>query len=208
VGCRFPLQAAAAAAPAPSQPATLPLPLHILLCSGSAATLPTTSSWGGMVDAAGTTLLALTDRVAAMVMSRRFAQQFFPLATARLRPTAVLGALLLSAGLGSLGVLSLISPGLASSTYGLPAGGVADSWVSATGLRDLGLAVSTLVLLRHAPDAISYYLWGVLVIPAGDAAIVVYSGGGSGVALPHLVGVVAVATLLLSCVHAGAHKSL
>ena len=108
------------------------------------------------MDAAGTTLLALTDRVVALVMSRRFAQQFFPLATARLRPTAVLGALLLSAGLGSLGVLSLTTPRLASSTYGLPAGGVADAWVSATGLRDLGLAVSMLVLLRHAPDAISY----------------------------------------------------
>ena len=142
-----------------------------------------------------------------------------PPATARLRAPTLLGALLLSFGLATLGFLSFALPALAADSYGMPmpiaatmAGGAAGGgtaggggaggasargWVGATGLRDFAIAVCILrTLYCGVPSALPVILPGVMLVAAGDVVIAAACGEGLWPAgAPHLGGVVAVGVL-------------
>lgn len=162
------------------------------------------------------TLLDGTDQIAALIAPLGL-MQLFPEASARLRPTAVVGASALALGLGCLGVMSLLAPVTASMAYGLPIsagsgggrGGGGGGWVGVAGLRDLGIGIGTLGLLRSkAPGpALGGFLPGVLLIPAGDIALAaVHGDGGWATVLPHVAGVVAVGILMVAVAVGPTHR--
>eukprot|EP01052_Picozoa_sp_SAG31_P003589 SAG31_NODE_140_length_22731_cov_10.941410_13_plen_157_part_00 len=136
--------------------------------------------------------LDLTDRIAALLSPAPTNQN--------LRPTAILGTVCLALGLGALGLLSLCAPDLAAEAYGITAPlGPGQGWVRAAGLRDFGFAVAALCILRGSPESLPAFLPGVLLIPAGDIAIVCAHGNvGWQALLPHVAGVFAVGVLLVS----------
>ena len=116
----------------------------------------------------------------------------------KLRPLTVIGSCCLSFGLIALGVLSTLAPAFAAVTYGMPIGtGASEAgWVTATGMRDFGLGLSALLLLRERPAALPPFLVGVVLIPLADVAVTAAYGGGLLAAAPHVGGVVAVGVLL------------
>ena len=115
-----------------------------------------------------------------------------------LRPLTVIGAVALSAGLIILGILSTITPAFAATTYGMPITSASEAgWVTATGMRDFGIGLSALLLLRECPAALPSFLVGVVLIPLADVAITAAYGGGLLAAAPHLGGVIAVGVLLI-----------
>ena len=116
-----------------------------------------------------------------------------------LRPLTVIGAVALSAGLIILGILSTLAPAFAATTYGVPIASATEAgWVTATGMRDFGIGVSSLLLLRECPAALPSFLVGVLLIPLADVAITAAYGGGLLAAAPHFGGVIAVGVLLIA----------
>ena len=116
-----------------------------------------------------------------------------------LRPLTVIGTVALSAGLIILGILSTITPAFAATTYGLPIASATEAgWVTATGMRDFGIGLSSLLLLRECPAALPSFLVGVVLIPLADVAVTAtYGGGGLLAAAPHFGGVIAVGVLLI-----------
>ena len=113
-----------------------------------------------------------------------------------LRPLTVVGAVALSAGLIILGILSTLAPAFAATTYGMPSSEA--GWVTATGMRDFGIGLSALLLLRNQPAALPSFLVGVLLIPLADVAITAAYGDGLLAAAPHFGGVIAVGVLLIA----------
>ena len=115
-----------------------------------------------------------------------------------LRPLTVIGSVALSAGLIILGILSTLSPAFAATTYGMPIATSSEAgWVTATGMRDFGIGLSSLLLLRECPAALPSFLVGVLLIPLADVAVTAAYGGGLLAAAPHFGGVIAVGVLLI-----------
>jgi hypothetical protein len=108
----------------------------------------------------------------------------------------VLGTLALGLGLLGLAVHAAISPALAAQGYGVPVTGDALPWVTAAGLRDGALALSTLAILRWQPRALPPLLVGVLVVPVGDVALAALHGGAALAVAPHALGTVGVGVLL------------
>eukprot|EP00808_Paulinella_micropora_P029735 g16012.t1 len=90
----------------------------------------------------------------------------------------VVGAHLLGLGLLALGVLCVVDAVLAADMFGIPLSSPADvSWVLVAGLRDLslGLIVCSLYFSPHRA-ALRAVLPGLLVVPIGDAALVLHNG--------------------------------
>ena len=112
-----------------------------------------------------------------------------------LRPLTVIGSVALSAGLIILGILSTLAPAFAATTYGMPSSEA--GWVTATGMRDFGIGLSALLLLRECPAALPSFLVGVVLIPLADVAVTAAYGGGLLAAAPHFGGVIAVGVLLI-----------
>ena len=116
-----------------------------------------------------------------------------------MRPLTVIGAVALSAGLIMLGILSSLAPAFAATTYGMKITSATEAgWVTATGMRDFGIGLSSLLLLRNQPAALPSFLVGVLLIPLADVAITAAYGGGLLAAAPHFGGVIAVGVLLIA----------
>ena len=103
------------------------------------------------------------------------------------------GLVVLVVGLTALGVNAFFAPEGAADGYGIAAG--APGWISATGLRDVSLAVAVLGVWRAHPIALRPLLLGVLVVPLGDVAVVLLAGSPLPAIAPHAIGAVGVAVL-------------
>ena len=99
-------------------------------------------------------------------------------------------------GLIGLGLHAALMPGLASLSYGMPT--LEPGWVAATGLRDVALGVMTFTLWFKRPDALRWFLPGLLLVPLGDIVLVLMHGGGLLSTLPHALGVGYIAALLFA----------
>ena len=119
----------------------------------------------------------------------------------------VMGIALLGLALGT-----WFSPTSSSQTYGVPAAPAAHPWVQATGLRDGILGLFTLYLaaspmLGRTIRSVIPFLGFMLLLPIGDVLIVLTSGGSWSMALPHLLGTVAILILIGICVGSEAQAS-
>jgi hypothetical protein len=106
--------------------------------------------------------------------------------------TGLTGVLLLF-----LGLHCFVVPELAAQGYGLVAGGHADPWMQATGMRDVALGVGVLGVLWKHREAIPLLLACVLILPISDAAIVWNSGAPLQDAATHVVSGCGLAVLLV-----------
>lgn len=92
------------------------------------------------------------------------------------------------AGLGIfvIGVLYLVTPRRIAAGFGLPSlpGRDATSWLRVKGIRDSATGVAAFALLLTAPPGtIAWVLVAFSLIPAGDAFVVLRSGGPRAIAL-------------------------
>ena len=104
-----------------------------------------------------------------------------------------LGTLLLGIGLIGLGLGALVAPTASSEGYGV----LSDDrvWIGATGLRDLVLGLTTLLLLHRAPSALRYFLLPLILLPLGDVALVITASQPLSHITPHALGALAIAVL-------------
>ena len=99
-------------------------------------------------------------------------------------------------GLLGLGGHAVLMPESASLSYGMPTPEA--GWVAATGLRDIALGVMTLLLWFRAPQALKWFLAGLLLVPLGDILLVLLHGRGPLNTLPHALGAGYITALLFA----------
>lgn len=87
----------------------------------------------------------------------------------------------IGAGIIFIGARFLVAPRTAAAGYGVPAGEQARSsapWLYAKGVRDIASGLFIWILLANrAPHLLGAFLIAASIIPIGDAAIVLRSGG-------------------------------
>lgn len=113
---------------------------------------------------------------------------------AAMNTTLRVGTLLVGLGLIGIGLGALVFPGASSLGYGVPS--TDTTWVAATGLRDLTLGLLLVALRIRHPQAVRLSLSILLILPIGDAALVLVAGKSLASTLPHVLGAAFCAGLL------------
>ena len=81
-------------------------------------------------------------------------------------------------GIILIGARFLVAPQTAAAGFGVPAESRGDPWLYAKGVRDIASGIFIWVLLANqAPHLLGAFMVAASIIPVGDAAIVLRSGG-------------------------------